>query len=1037
MRKTSTALSTKPTRTILLHFAWRRVLLGLAFAFLASGGVLAQQCACINSQLNIGIGPSGFLPVGALLQNYDPAVCTGPYAITVRDEFAVQTYAVGQDSVIVPNQNLGELLSIEVTSQSGSCTVSAVVEDKLAPEITCPPDTVVACNTSTAPIFTGQPQVTDNTNGPISIDVGELPRAGIGCYDAEIRDTITRFFIATDQFGNSDTCFQQILVQGFTLAEVEFPADTSVNCSGGSTDPSSTGRPRFMGNDLFTGGNCNITVNIEDAVIDNGCTGGETVQTILRAFTLTSDCDPVGIVRDTQIIRTIDTIPPVFTSCAVEVTIGATSASDCFGSLQGNIPFPTATDNCDNMVSIGIMFDFNIDTIPVGQDTIFFSATDDCGNSSTCFSVINIVDDVVPQANCLSVVTASISSSPSSVPAASFDQGSFDNCAPVLLEVSRNGGPFGPSVPISCADAGDTLQVTLRVSQTNDPSLFSTCDAILIVEDKLAPAITCPAPPAPIDCGDLDGLTDFSVFGTAQVFDNCDVTLVESVNLDALDMCGAGTVVRTFTATDAAGNTSSCVQTIEVQNLTPFDGSGIQFPQDLSFEDQCPLFTGQLVPDSLPSGFDRPVLPSDNCAMLVASYSDQTFFGQNGSCFKIFRTWAVIDWCSYSPANPTGGGIFTDIQVIEVNDNIAPNLTVPADMTVSLTDNCSTAFAQLTATATDNCGGPVTITNNSPFAGGGASADGNYPFGTPTTVTFRAEDACGNFTTAQTTVTVLDLKKPSPACGFGLVLELGQMGDEMMATAQAAMLDAGSFDNCPGPLEFRIRRGTGSATVPATTELSFTCDDLGDNPVEFWAIDQAGNADYCVTFIQIQDNMLMCPDNQGDPLVGSIGGTIQTEDGLQIAGVSLQANGIDYTTDDSGDYLFELPTGQSYSVQPLRTDDPTNGVTALDLAIINRHILGITPLDSPYRCLAADANGSGSITALDIVILRRLILQLDAELPNNVPSWRFVCADYQWQDPTDPLGENFPEVFTVAPLTGDVVSDFIGIKMGDVNGSVE
>ena len=97
-------------------------------------------------------------------------------------------------------------------------------------------------------------------------------------------------------------------------------------------------------------------------------------------------------------------------------------------------------------------------------------------------------------------------------------------------------------------------------------------------------------------------------------------------------------------------------------------------------------------------------------------------------------------------------------------------------------------------------------------------------------------------------------------------------------------------------------------------------------------------------------------------------------------------------------------------------------------------MLGTQPLASPYACIAADANGSGSITALDIVVIRKIILQLETQFPNNVPTWRFVPSDYQWQNPTDPFNEDFPEKWMVDPLMEDTLGDFIGVKIGDVTG---
>ena len=115
--------------------------------------------------------------------------------------------------------------------------------------------------------------------------------------------------------------------------------------------------------------------------------------------------------------------------------------------------------------------------------------------------------------------------------------------------------------------------------------------------------------------------------------------------------------------------------------------------------------------------------------------------------------------------------------------------------------------------------------------------------------------------------------------------------------------------------------------------------------------------------------------------------------------------------------------------------NPLNGVTTLDLVKINKHILNVELLDSPYKMIAADANNSQGITTLDMVQLRKLILLIDAEFSNNT-SWRFVDASYVFPDPSNPWAEAFPEVINLNNVTIDeLTNDFVAVKIGDVNAS--
>lgn len=134
----------------------------------------------------------------------------------------------------------------------------------------------------------------------------------------------------------------------------------------------------------------------------------------------------------------------------------------------------------------------------------------------------------------------------------------------------------------------------------------------------------------------------------------------------------------------------------------------------------------------------------------------------------------------------------------------------------------------------------------------------------------------------------------------------------------------------------------------------------------------------------------------------------------------------------------------SQTITPMRDDNWLNGVTTFDLVLINRHILGQNLITSPYALIAADANKSGTITAFDIGEIRKLILGI---YQNGIPpkesadthkSWRFVDAAHVFGNPANPWDSDhppFPESITIpAPAFGGM-HDFIGIKIGDVDGS--
>ena len=222
------------------------------------------------------------------------------------------------------------------------------------------------------------------------------------------------------------------------------------------------------------------------------------------------------------------------------------------------------------------------------------------------------------------------------------------------------------------------------------------------------------------------------------------------------------------------------------------------------------------------------------------------------------------------------------------------------------------------------------------------------------------------------------------------------------------------------------------------TTIMVDCDDAanpggivpGGYTVYLWA----GNTllDSCSNFLQVLDGAGHCVS----PRAGSIAGNIYTEDDIYLPEVMVNLEGSErpgYMTDEEGLYAFnEIDFGRSYRVVPEKDHDYLNGVSTLDLVQIQRHVLGLETLNSPYKIIAADINRSGEVNGLDLVELRKLILGLYNELPDNT-SWRMVDAAHEFFDPTNPFFESLPENYIVRELVTDMEIDFIGVKVGDVN----
>jgi hypothetical protein len=177
-------------------------------------------------------------------------------------------------------------------------------------------------------------------------------------------------------------------------------------------------------------------------------------------------------------------------------------------------------------------------------------------------------------------------------------------------------------------------------------------------------------------------------------------------------------------------------------------------------------------------------------------------------------------------------------------------------------------------------------------------------------------------------------------------------------------------------------------------------------------------------------------DTLGTGIYHSLSGFVFTENQKPIEGVSININQgyLSTNTIEDGSYIFEqnILNGSAANIDVSYPDYLTNGVTTFDMALITRHILGVQALDSPYKLIAADVNNSKTITTLDIILIRKAILQLIDHFPNN-DSWKFISADedLDWSNPWDYNG-----ALRLDAISIDSIYNIIGIKIGDVSNSV-
>jgi len=232
-------------------------------------------------------------------------------------------------------------------------------------------------------------------------------------------------------------------------------------------------------------------------------------------------------------------------------------------------------------------------------------------------------------------------------------------------------------------------------------------------------------------------------------------------------------------------------------------------------------------------------------------------------------------------------------------------------------------------------------------------------------------------------------------------------------------------------LQLWLPESRSSAKVWTSTSLNPTSPDgytTVDVMVTVW--DKKFNWDFCWTSLKLG---LHTGVNTGS----IVSGNISTESGQGVKDVqvvamsSLPEYPLTVMTNGQGNYEMDLKANTQLTA--VKDVNYSNGVSTLDLVLIQRHILGIQSLESPYKLIAADANNDGQVTAGDLIELRKLILGLTDDLPNNT-SWRFPIAS-QAMNPNAPFPYDEDIMCPYTPNTDMTNQNFIAVKIGDVNGN--
>lgn len=1054
------------------------------------------DCTMACHPTNIGI-PANCQPVlfaqDFLTTSYN---CEPSLIISLMTGPTGAVLETGVDSIVVdgidingaPYDILGQSYVIKImensTDQPNACWNWHTFEDYIAPVAECRDADTVACY---LPLALYQPGNIDDCSQPVTVHLLDSTFVPYSCSDDPyLLGRLVRSYYLTDGSGNqSNTCYDTLYLAPPSLDSINWPENaTDLVCSNtylldsnGHPHPDETGVPTIGADSVAMFPNtlgilCNLYTSYTDQVIPAGCN-----IKIMRTWTVQYwSCG--GELSDVwvQTIMINDTTPPEVQAPA-DVTISASTG--CNASFL--VPPATVTDDCNHTGSVVVTHPngvtpqnggFIINNLGVGTHVITYSVNDGCGHIVTDQMTVTVVDNTSPHAICKDgVIVALTNNGTARMYASSVNNNSHDNgCGPVTVKVKRmfpdcNGDDnpqsevFADYIDFYCCDLGDNpIPVILEV--TDASGLKNTCMTTVTVQNKNVPSLQNLLPNIEVSCGtdyDIDHLAltfgkyvqdpalrePIIIDGINHGLDGlitgvCALTVTELAPIVDISQCGNGSITRRFEFTD--GGTFSQI----ISQVITFTSEGYEISQsDFYPPADTVIVNGLCNPVDIANhnfgGIYEPRLipgTSETCRQLMVTFEDQVFSLIPDVCFKIIRRWTIIDWCL---AEQFGNQYAVDhaihfASVIKVMNNTAPVFEPHADVLIT-TLNCDGGAGTISTIATDDCGASglkytwwvdFNYSNSLPTwdaNGNGNSFNITWPLGTHR-VHFAVKDGCGNTADQYFLVTVENNKQPTPVL-HNLFVDL--MAD-LTVTLPARMFNSNSFGACPDSYPLTFAYSSDPADSLRTFDCSFGVDVAFAVPI--YVFDANGLSDFAVTTLTLNDNITPCPDN-----LNTISGQLLTETNIGIPDIKVQAtSGMIRHSDDAGAFRFNnVQPGTTYVIVPSEHDNPLNGVSTGDVIKIQNHLLGKKALETPYKIIAADVTEDQSLTVKDIVQIRKLILGKIDQFSSG-KSWKFIDQAYAFEDPNAPLTEAYPEYIEAATDGAMHNLNFVGVKLGDVNG---
>lgn len=444
-------------------------------------------------------------------------------------------------------------------------------------------------------------------------------------------------------------------------------------------------------------------------------------------------------------------------------------------------------------------------SFPVGTTTVTHTATMANGQTATASFNVVVADGIAPTIGCPTNQNVVLGTSGSYTLADFRNNAAItDNCVGTITRTQT------PAAGTVLTGAGTTA---VTITATDAAGNVNTCTFNVVRADNTPPTLTCPANLI-INLGSWCNHTLADYRSSASASDNVtasgSIVLTQSPAAGTV-LTGAGVTPITITATDGAGNVSSCTFSLTLQETT------------------APVITCPGLQTLVLSSSGSATLPNyaasatitDNCTASGAIVRSQnpaagTVVTGTGQ-FQVTIT-----------ATDAAGNVSTCNFNVNKVDNIAPSITCLSAQTLVLGATCNTVLPDYrsTMTITDNVTASNLITRTQSPAPGT-----NYTGAGSVTVTITATDGSSNVSTCTFTVNRVDQTAPVVTC---------PSNQSLISASPVVWPDYRSMatftDNCTA---------TGSIVKSQTPVPGSAVTGAGNQTVTITGVDAAGNSNSC------------------------------------------------------------------------------------------------------------------------------------------------------------------------------------------------